>query len=385
MAAISAAVPAVVLFPNSSGMGGMEAHLMQLARGLRERGIQVAAICEPRPDTQLLRDGLRGAGAEVHELGARAAAGGVRRRIAALVDVMKRYPGCVVHMHYGGYGGGELVQLAACLSGVKAVVRTEHVPPVPPITRTGRLLVHVRDRFLARVICVSEQNRQEHLAALRRDGQQLMVVHNGVDLERFSPRISGIGVAAEFGFPPDAPIVGTIGRLVERRKGLNYFIDMAAQVHAQRPATRFLLVGDGDLRPELEAQAAAQDLGPDVLVFTGPRVDVPRLYAAMSVFVMPSLYEGCQYALLEAMAMARPVVSTAAGVAPIVVRDGETGVMVPFAHAAALAGGVLQLLADPARAAVLGHVGRQEIVERFSLDAMVDELVGVYRAALTSA
>ncbi len=384
MAVASAGMPPVVLFPNSSGMGGMEAHLMQLARGLRERGIQVAAICEPRADTQPMRDGLREAGAEVHELGGRTTAGGVRHRIGALVDVLKRYPGCVVHLHYGGYGGGELVQLAARISGARAVVRTEHVPPVPPITRKGRLLVHLRDRFLSQVICVSEQNRQEHLAALHRDPEHVMVVHNGVDLARFAPSVSGAGVHAEFGFLEGAPILGTIARLVERRKGLNYFIEMAAQVHAARPDVRFLLVGDGDLRPELEAQSRSLGLQ-DVLVFTGARTDVPRLYAALSVFAMPSLYEGCQYSLLEAMAMAKPVVSTAAGVAPIVIRDGETGVMVPFEDAAALAQGTLKLVNDPSLAQRLGAAGRQVIVERFSLDAMVDELVGVYKAALTNA
>jgi glycosyltransferase involved in cell wall biosynthesis len=373
--------PPVVLFPNSSGMGGMEAHLIQLAGGLAQRGVQVAAICEPRDDTRPLRDGLRDAGADVHELGGRAQAGGVASRVQALVDVMKRYPGCVVHMHYGGYGGGELIQLAARLSGAKAVVRTEHVPPVPPITRKGRLLVHLRDRFLARVICVSEQNRQEHLATLNRDPNHLHVVHNGVDLSVFSPSVSGAGVASEFGFPADSPIVGTIARLVERRKGLNYFLEMAAVVHAKRPDVRFLLVGDGDLRPELEAQAAALGLTSDVLVFTGARSDVPRLYAAFDVFVMPSLYEGCQYSLLEAMAMARPVVTTPAGIGAVVVRDGETGRLVPYRDVPALASAVQDVLADPARAQRMAEAGRQVIVERFSLDAMVEELLQVYRAS----
>src|SRR5438552_1999046 len=103
-------LPAIVLFPNSSGMGGMEAHLMQLAGGLRRRGVNVAAICEPRDDTRPLRDALRQSGAAVHELGGRASPGGIIHRVGALVDALRQYPGCVIHMHYGGYGGGELVQ-----------------------------------------------------------------------------------------------------------------------------------------------------------------------------------------------------------------------------------------------------------------------------------
>jgi glycosyltransferase involved in cell wall biosynthesis len=377
----SSAVPPIVLFPNSSGMGGMEAHLMQLAGGLRARGVEVAAICEPRDDTRPMRDAFRAVGARVHELGGRAASGGTGRRISELTRALRQYPGCVIHMHYGGYGGGELVQLAARLAGARAVVRTEHVPPVPPITRQGRLMVHVRDRFLARVVCVSEQNRQEHLRTLGRSPDHVMVVHNGVDLSVFSPSVSGTSVAAEFGFPKDAPMVGTIARLVERRKGLNYFVEMAAQVHAARPDVRFLLVGDGSLREELQTQAASVGLAQDVLVFTGARSDVPRLYAAFDVFVMPSLYEGCQYSLLEAMAMGRPVVSTPAGIATVVVRDRETGLLVPYADPVALANGVLALVADPGLATRLGDAGRQVIVEHFSLDAMVDQLVSVYRAA----
>jgi glycosyltransferase involved in cell wall biosynthesis len=362
----------------------MEAHLMQLAGGLRQRGVDVAAICEPREDTRPLRDALRQAGAAVHELGGRQGPGGAVQRVGALVDALRQHPGCVIHMHYGGYGGGELVQLAARISGAQAVVRTEHVPPVPPITRKGRLLVHLRDRFLARVICVSEQNRQEHLKALGRDERQVMVVHNGVDLQRFSPTTSGAGVAEEFGFAPGTPIVGTIARLVEHRKGLNYFLDMAAQVRRSAPLTRFLLVGEGHLHAELEAQAHELGLDDGTLVFTGARDDIPRLLAAMSVFVMPSLYEGCQYSLLEAMAMQRPIVSTPAGVAPVVIQDRQTGLMVPFANAAALAEGVLEMLRDPDLAARLAQAGRNVIVARFSLDAMVEELIAVYRAAIAA-
>jgi glycosyltransferase involved in cell wall biosynthesis len=379
---VTPAFAPVVLFPNSSGMGGMETHLMQLARGLRERGVVVAAICPPSAELQPLREALARAGVTVHAIADRnGSASGVVRRIGALVATLRRYPGCVVHLHYGGYGGGELVQLAARLAGARAVVRTEHVPPVPPVTWRGRLLVRIRDQFLSKVICVSEQNRVEHVTALGRDRSRLVVVHNGIDVGRFSPATNGAGVANEFGFATDAPIVGTVARLVEHRKGIGDFIEMAARVHQLDPRARFLVVGEGALRPELEAHARRLRLS-DVLVFAGARADVPRLLAAMTVFVMPSLYEGCQYSLLEAMAMARPVVSTPAGVAPAIVSDRATGLLVPFEDPAALAHAVCELLADPSLAARLGAAGREVVTARFSLDSMVDALVGVYRAAV---
>jgi glycosyltransferase involved in cell wall biosynthesis len=364
-------------------MGGMEAHVVQLARGLHRRRVPVAAICPARHDLAPLREGLADAGATVHVVGARTGSVvSALHRVRALIGTLQRYPGCVVHMHYGGYGGGELVQLAAKLGGARAVVRTEHVPPVPPFPRRRRVLVHVRDRFIAKVICVSEQNRDAHVDLLARDRSRFVVVPNGVDLERFSPMsVDRAAVAAEFGFQLDAPILGTVARLAERRKGIDHFIEMAARLRAVDERARFLVIGDGPLRAELEAYARRLGVG-DVVIFTGARADVPRLLAAMTAFVMPSLYEGCQYALLEAMAMARPVVSTPAGVAPAVVRDRATGLLVPFADPSALARAAGELVADPSLGDRLGRAGREVIRARFSVDAMVDALLSVYRDAV---
>jgi glycosyltransferase involved in cell wall biosynthesis len=211
-----------------------------------------------------------------------------------------------------------------------------------------------------------------------------VVVHNGVDVGTLTPAIDVRGVRAEFGFPADAQIVGTVARLVERRKAIGDFLDMAARLRVAAPRARFLVVGDGALRPELEAQARALGLA-DVVVFTGERADPARLMAAMSVFVIPSLYEGCQYALLEAMAIGRPVVATPAGVAPAVVRDGETGLLVPFGDPAGLAVAAGRLLADPSLAARLGAAGREAIVAGFSLDSMTDALTGLYAEVVSRA
>jgi glycosyltransferase involved in cell wall biosynthesis len=142
-----------------------------------------------------------------------------------------------------------------------------------------------------------------------------------------------------------------------------------------------VIVGDGRLRHELESQAKQLGLS-QVVIFTGERSDIPRLLQAMTMFVMPSLYEGCQYSLLEAMAMARPVVSTPAGVAPIVVQHRSTGLIVPFADASALARAVLELLADEELAVRLGTAGRQMMAREFSLNSMIDRLVRVYAEAV---
>ncbi len=339
----------VVLFTNSFIMGGMEEHLLLLGRELVRRAFSVAAICSPAAEIEPLRAGLAAAGVDVfapeHRPASRA---GFPRRLRALVETFKRYPGCVLHIHSTGFHNGDLPMLAARLAGARSIVRTEHVPPQPPITASSKLRVRLRDRFVDRVICVSEQNRVEHIGQLGRDAEKFQVVLNGCDLRRFTPEVDGRGVREELGI--------------------------------DRPDARFVIAGDGPLRPELEHRA--RDLGvAGSVVFAGERQDIPRLVAAMNVFVMPSLYEGCQYTLMEAMAMAKPIVSTPAGVAPDVIHDGVTGRLVPFADGQALARGVLDLLDDGDLAVRLGRTAREVALERFSVDGMVDNLVEVYRAA----
>jgi glycosyltransferase involved in cell wall biosynthesis len=369
----------VAIFTNSVVMGGLEEHVLQLARGLRARGFPVGVICSRHDAVRPLREGLASVDVEVYALASRRASLlGALPRTLSLARILRRYAGGILHLHFTGHTGGDLVTLAARLSGVGAVVRSVHVPPLTPVGPRDRLLLRIRDRQLAKIICVSEQTRREHLAALGRDEQKCTVVHNGVDLRRFSPDVTPLDVRKEFGLDHHAPVIGTVSRLGETRKGIDHFLDAVPPIAARYPAARFLIVGDGPLRPDLERKAEALGVA-DKVVFTGHRDDVPALLAAMRVFASPSLFEACQYNLLEAMAMGLPVVSTPAGVAPEVVEDGVTGRLVPLADSASLARAVLELLDGPMRAAAMGQRARQVIASRFSVDAMIDGILRVYR------
>jgi glycosyltransferase involved in cell wall biosynthesis len=367
----------VVLFTNSMVMGGMEEHVIQLSRTLVQRGVRVGVICSLHDEIQPMREQLASAGVTVHAL--EPSYGSPTRiagRMADLIHTLSRYRGGVLHLHFTGFRGGDLVTGAARLAGIRTIVRSVHLPPVPPLGSIDRLLIGPRDGLLSRVICVSEPTRQEHLKLLGRHPDKLTVVHNGIDLSKFSPSVSGAGVATELGLPAGAPIVGTVSRLGEKRKGVNYFVDMVAHVLPDWPDARFVIVGDGGLRGDLEAQAARLGVA-DRLVFTGERKDIPRLLAAMRVFVIPSLYEACQYSLLEAMAMGKAVVATPAGVAPDVVADHRTGLLVPLADSAAMARAVLEYR-DSALVERLGAAARDLMAHHFSVDAMVDNIQAVY-------
>jgi glycosyltransferase involved in cell wall biosynthesis len=358
----------------------MERHVLQLAGNLVKRGFRVAAICTAREEVRPLREGLAAGGVRVHALPERESLRlGPVQRLWYLTQTVRAYPACVLHIHRGDFHGGELVQLAGSLGGARAIVRTEHLPPWPPTSLPHRAWVRTRDRFLARVICASAQNRREYIEKLGRDPQKLTVIHYGVDVARFSPEMSGEDARRELELAGEVPLVGTVARL-DPQKGLSHFLEMAAAVGNRYPDVHFLVVGDGPLRAALEAQA--RDLGIAQRVhFVGARRDVPRWLAAMSVFVMPSTSEGGPITLLEAMAMARPVVSTPVGLAPEVVQDDVSGLLVPVEDPDSLARAVLGLLDDPVRSARLGGAARDVMVHQMSLEAMTDKVISVYESA----
>lgn len=368
----------IVLFSSSFCMGGLEAHLIDLAKGLRRGGWRVALICSTRPDIEPLRERLREVGVHVHTV---AEAGNVFQlipRARHLVRVLQLHPGCVVHLHLQGDSGGTLMLLASKIARVAAVVRTLHNPPVPPITRRLRRVVQITDRLLNRVICVSPETKREHVEKLGRNPEKLVVIPHGVDLARFSHLTSRAEVRRELSVGKDEILVGTVARLAEKRKGMAEFVEMAALLAQRRPKVRFIVVGDGPLRQELEKQAARLGLA-GRLLFTGHREDVQRLMVAMDVAVFPSSYEAGPYVMLEAMAMSRAVVITPTGLAVDMIKPGVNGVLVPFHDPAATSEAVERLLADPATAARMGEAAREMVVKGYSTELMIDALAGVYR------
>jgi glycosyltransferase involved in cell wall biosynthesis len=175
--------------------------------------------------------------------------------------------------------------------------------------------------------------------------------------------------------PAEGPLVGIVGRLAAI-KDHDTFLDMAARLAATRPDVTFVVAGDGALRAPL--QAKAQELLGDRVRFLGWVTDLPTLYGALDVVVLSSRNEGTPVALIEAGAAAKPVVATDVGGVAEVVRDGETGFVVPPADAEALAGRVGRVLDEPETARGLGLAGRAWVRERFSAERLVEDLAFLY-------
>lgn len=208
--------------------------------------------------------------------------------------------------------------------------------------------------------------------------ERVSTVHDGIDIARVE-RTEGVNVREEFWFPPHSLVVGNIAALVPH-KGQKYLVECAATVVQQLPETRFLILGEGELKAELEQQVRRLHLGQHVIL-AGFRHEVLGLLKGLDLFVMSSVTEGLGSALLDAMAAERPIVATAAGGIPEVIEDGTTGLLVPPRDSSALASAILALLRDPARRSRLASAGRRRVAERFSADRMVEGTLAVYERA----
>jgi len=209
-------------------------------------------------------------------------------------------------------------------------------------------------------------------------------IYNGVDTERFAPAAARRPIA---GSPFDDPalcLIGTVGRMqtVKAQPLLaRAFVEALAAHPDLRNRLRLVMVGDGPLRAECEA--VLRDAGVRGLAwFAGERADVSDIMRGLDIFALPSLAEGISNTILEAMASALPVLATGVGGNADLVRESETGFVVPPGDVEALARGISVLATAPLRARAMGHAGRERVLQHFSLDAMVAAYERTYRELL---
>jgi glycosyltransferase involved in cell wall biosynthesis len=186
-------------------------------------------------------------------------------------------------------------------------------------------------------------------------------LYHGIDPGTAAEWGSSDGVREELGIPDDAPVVGTVANF-RALKGHEYLLQAAGRIREAIPEARFVLVGRGPLEDRVRRQAEEMGLNGTV-VFAGFRTDVPRVAASFDVFALPSLYEGLSIALLEVMALGKPVVVTNVGGSPEVVSDGVDGLLVPPRDPEALARRILSVLRDAALRQRLGESARRRAAD----------------------
>lgn len=265
---------------------------------------------------------------------------------------------------------GSLAARAAGVPGVIASQRSSYEATLTPLVRRVARLSH---RLADRVIANSRAAFDEERAA-GAPAERLVHVPNGVPFAS-GPRPD----RATLGLP-EGPLVLCLGQL-EDVKGHRHLLEAWVAVRRSRPEARLVLVGDGPRRSRLEAQARRLGLA-DSLAFLGFRAPSDPYVAACDVLVQPSLTEGMPNAVLEAMARGRPVVASGVGGLLELVKDGETGLLVPPGEPEPLAAALLRLLGDLAFRASLGEAGRRRVEAHFSVEAMTRATEAVYRELL---
>ena len=369
----------VLLFTNSVAVGGMEEHVELLARHLDRQRFEVFAIC---PDWQPIEPFSHSLG-EVADYVATITPDRRHGLLGLLVETLRlarqirQWRIQVMHMHSTTYRGQYYAFLAARLAGVRRIYVTEHLAPDQALPRRERLARNIFSRIISGIVCVSQKNYQARAAYLYTPSKRTVVVNNGVDLDDFPPIAAATldELRAHYQLSNDAQIVGTAVRF-EPEKGLSYLIEAMPQIKAACPQAYFLMVGDGSLRAELEAQIAGLGLS-DCVRFVGFQSD-PRPYLGlMDAFVLPVPIGSMSIGLLEAMAMERAVVITFGGTGEAVIH-GQSGFCAEPRNSASIAEFVIQILQQPELKKALGVAARQRVEAEFSAQQVARSLSVLY-------
>jgi glycosyltransferase involved in cell wall biosynthesis len=297
-----------------------------------------------------------------------------RKAITRIREIVQQTGADVVHAH--GYKADMYAFLALRASGV-SLVSTCHTwyDNDPKVFFYGVLDRMILRRY-ARVVAVSEEVRRRLLkSGVKAD--KVSLINNGIDLRPFDRAPATVKDALGWS---GCPLVGLAGRL-SVEKGVDIFLDTAARVLAHCPDTKFVVAGDGPDRAELETQIDKLGIRDHVRML-GRYDNMPSLYASLDIMVSASRREGLPIAILEGMASRLPLVATAVGEVPTVIRDGRTGVLVPAPDAELLAAAIVELLNDPAKREQLGSAARQLVEDEFSAERMTAEYLRVYEEAV---
>lgn len=351
--------------------GGTEKQVVLLASGLRRRGFDAQILC-------LFQKGPLAALAEEKKVPVSSLElpyGWNFKTFRSLYSWVKSARPAILHSFLFGFDF-----FAACparLAGVRAVFSS----------RRGRALSHwskdkhrkiekLGNGFVNRIVCNSREGARWVLENEKVSPAKVVVIPNGIEPELFGNFQPDPALRREFGIPEKAPLVGTVANF-SPEKGYEILLEAAELVLQARPDTWFLFVGGGPLIEVMKARARALERGRQI-IFAGTREDTARILASLDLFVLASFLEGCPNALLEAMAMGKPVIACETGGIPELVESGKDGLLVSPRNFAQLAEAILTLLANPAKGRAFGEAARTKVRENFSLERMLDQYERLY-------
>ena len=356
-------------------IGGAEVLLRDLCTGLQQRGFEVGVgYSTPGP---IIQD-LQAIGIQPVHLPKLARIDPICYG-SGLMRLIKLFKPHIVHTHLfkSDFHG----RIAAALCNTPVIISTLHNND--PWARHWLFgpVYGFTARQASRLIAVAPEVKEFHAQYSHIPSEKIVTILNGVDIDRFRENKSaGLQVRQGLNIAPSTPLIGIIGRL-KPQKDHATFLNAAAEILKKIPQTRFLIVGNGPLRSELEEQVASLQIK-DAIIFCGVRSDIPAVLSALDILVMSSRWEGLPITLLEGMASGRAIVTTAVPGILDVVESDKTALTVVPGDSLALANTCTDLLANPSKRMQLGEQALKSVLERFSIQAMINKTVLVYQAAL---
>jgi glycosyltransferase involved in cell wall biosynthesis len=363
-------------------VGGMRAHVLQLATGLKDRGFDCELACPG--DSDLVHDALE-ANVLVHPVPITGPLDPVRDTLAviALREIIHERRPSLVHAH--GSKAGLIARVAVRLAGGAPTVVTVHnqvlYGGISPITRRVYIFMErLLARRTARIITVSEALRAELLEVYGLPARLVTTVHNGLDLSPFLDLPDRSAARRRYGVPASALAFGLAARFAPQ-KGHDVLLEAALPLLERDERLWLLLAGDGPLLEVARTRARASSAR-DRVLFPGFETDVPELLAALDIYASAAIAEGLGIATIEAMAAGLPVVSTNVGGTPEVVEDGVTGLLVSPGKPVPFSDALVRLLRDPAARRAMGEAGRARAIAEFGEERMLDRTAQIYREVL---
>ncbi len=364
-------------------VGGTERSLAEMLPGLASAGIESTIVCFRHCADGVEKEVIR-QGFDVRFI----AAPGLSKRVLALRRLVESQRPAIVH---SALFKSNLVARLACVGKPVVLLNSLVNTPYEPIRlansaiHPGKVrLVQLLDGMTGRALvdhfhAVSHAVKASAIRTLRIPGKRITVVERGRDMAFLggpSPQRRA-EARRSLGLQPEEQLLLNIGRQ-DRQKGLSFLLKAFAAVSARHPRSRLLLAGrQGEATESLRGLRSQLGLESKVH-FLGHRNDVPELLAAADLFVFPSLYEGLPGAVIEAMAMALPVIaSDIPPVREVVTRN--TALLVPPATVEPLAGAIALLLGSPDRMAEMGQRGAEVFQQRFRMERAVAGMVELYR------
>jgi sugar transferase (PEP-CTERM/EpsH1 system associated) len=295
-----------------------------------------------------------------------------------LIRLMRKNYVQIVHTHlYTDHLWG---RIAALIAGVPVIVTTEHGRGLWK-KRRHLLFERIANRFTDMRIAVSEDIRQIRIKREHASPDKIVTIMNAINTDEFivSDDIRN-AKRKEIRIKGDELVIGTVARL-DPDKAIDLLLDAVLLVSEKTEKVKFLLVGDGVLRSELENYTERIGLA-DKVIFTGARTDIAALLSIMDVYVNSSHREGISVSLLESMAAGKPVIATDVGGNPEIINDTSVGILVPANNADALAEAINMLLRDKNKRLQMGRNARERIINEFSIRSQSKRIESLYENLL---